>query len=111
MNNFFTIPPVWFLVIAAILFAIGMIGVLFRKNVLICLMSIELMLNAANLTLVAFSKLHASWQGTDAMRGQAFALLGIAIAAAEAAVGLAIVVGVFRNRQSINLHDLTQLKY
>lgn len=99
------IPLHFFLILAAALFAVGAIGVMVRRNALIALMSIELMLNAANLTLLAFSRaMHDS-------RGHALAFLVIAIAAAEAAIGLAIVVGVFRNRHSTNLDDLTLMKY
>lgn len=100
-----------FLIVSALLFAIGVIGAILRKNTLLVLMSIELMLNAANLTLVTFSKLHQIWNFQEAMRGQTLAFLSIAIAAAEAAVGLALVVAVFRNRKSNNLNDLNLLKY
>ena len=99
------IPLSHFLVLGAVLFAIGALGVIVRRNALIALMSIELMLNAANLTLLAFAK------AQNDMRGHALAFLVIAVAAAEAAVGLAIVVGVFRNRHSTNLDDLTLMKY
>lgn len=99
------IPLPYFLILAAALFAIGAIGVMVRRNAIIALMSIELMLNAANLTLLAFARaMHDS-------RGHALAFLVIAVAAAEAAIGLAIVVGVFRNRHSTNLDDLTLMKY
>jgi NADH-quinone oxidoreductase subunit K len=99
------IPLQNYLILGAVLFAIGTVGVLVRRNVIIALMSIELMLNAANLTLLAFSRAQHD------QRGQALAFLVIAIAAAEAAIGLAIVVGVFRNRHSTNLDDLTLMKY
>lgn len=99
------VEPSYFLILAALLFAIGAIGVIIRRNVIIALMSIELMLNAANLTLLTFARTQQD------MRGQALAFLVIAVAAAEAAVGLAIVVAVFRNRQSTNLDDLNLLKY
>jgi NADH-quinone oxidoreductase subunit K len=95
----------YFLILGAVLFGIGAIGVIARRSVLIALMSIELMLNAANLTLLLFARARHD------MRGQALAFLVIAVAAAEAAVGLAIVVGVFRNRRSTNLDDLTLMKY
>jgi NADH-quinone oxidoreductase subunit K len=98
------IPVSDFLLLGAILFAIGVCGVIFRRNALIILMSIELMLNAANLTLLAFSRAQH-----DA-HGHAFAFFIIAIAAAEAAVGLAIVVGIFRNRRSVNVDELTLMK-
>jgi NADH-quinone oxidoreductase subunit K len=94
-----------FLVLAAVLFVIGAVGALMRRNALIVLMSVELMLNAGNMTLLAFSRLHHD------MRGHVFALFVIAIAAAEAAVGLAIVVGVFRSTRHANVDRLTTLKH
>jgi NADH-quinone oxidoreductase subunit K len=93
-----------FLVLSAILFFIGVAGVLSRKNILITLMSIELMLNAVNLTFIAFSRFHASMDGHVAV------FLVIAVAAAEAAVGLGIVVSVFRNRSTVNTDELTLLR-
>jgi NADH-quinone oxidoreductase subunit K len=99
------IPIHWFLELAAVLFAIGSLGVILRRNALIILMSIELQLNAANLTLVAFGRMHQ-----DA-HAHAFAFTVIAVAAAEAAVGLAILVGIFRNRRSVNVDELTLLKH
>ncbi|MCS6914061.1 MAG: NADH-quinone oxidoreductase subunit NuoK [Myxococcales bacterium] len=95
----------YYLALGAVLFAIGAVGVIARRNALIALMSVELMLNAANLTLVVFARAQHD------MRGQAVAFLTIAVAAAEAAVGLAIVVGVFRNRRSTQLDDLTMMKH
>jgi NADH-quinone oxidoreductase subunit K len=94
-----------FLILAAILFAVGAAGALLRRNALIVLMSVELMLNAGNITLLAFSRLHHD------MRGHVFGLFVIAIAAAEAAVGLAIVVGVFRAMRHANIDRLTTLKH
>ena len=94
-----------FLALAAVLFVIGAFGALMRRNALIVLMSIELMLNAGNMTLLAFSRLHHD------MRGHVFSLFVIAIAAAEAAVGLAIVVGVFRSTRHANVDRLTTLKH
>ncbi len=93
-----------FLVLATVLFGIGVIGALMRKNALIVLMSIELMLNAANLTILAFARLHHD------PRGHGLAMMVIAVAAAEAAVGLAIVVGVFRETKHAFLDRLTGLK-
>jgi NADH-quinone oxidoreductase subunit K len=98
------IPIHYFLVMAAVLFAIGSLGVILRRNALIMLMSIELQLNAANLTLIAFGRAHHD------TRAHAFAFVVIAVAAAEAAVGLAIVVGIFRNRRSVNVDELTLMK-
>jgi NADH-quinone oxidoreductase subunit K len=94
-----------FLVLAAVLFGIGVVGVLVRRNALIVMMSIELMLNAANMTVIAFARQHGD------MAGHAFAFVVIAIAAAEAAVGLALVVAVFRNRRHANIDQLTSLKH
>src|SRR5437867_12785484 len=99
------VPIQHFLGLAAALFAVGVLGVILRRNVLIVLMSVELMLNAANLTLVAFGRAHHD------SRAHAFAFLVMAVAAAEAAVGLAIVVAIFRNRRSVNLDELTLLKH
>jgi NADH-quinone oxidoreductase subunit K len=99
------IPTSDFLVLAAVLFTIGVVGVVFRRNALIMLMSIELMLNAANLTLLAFARANHD------PKGHAFAFFIIAVAAAEAAVGLAIVVGIFRNRRSVNVDELTLMKH
>ena len=99
------IPIQDFLVLAAALFAVGVLGVIIRRNALIVLMSVELMLNAANLTLVTFGRLHG-----DA-HAHAFAFVVMAVAAAEAAVGLAIVVGVFRNRRSVSIDELTLMKH
>ena len=94
-----------FLVLAAVLFLIGMGGVLIRRNSLIILMSVELMLNAANISLVAFSRM---WGDLSA---QTFALMVIAVAAAEASVGLAIVVAVFRGRRNVDVDRLTTLRH
>ena len=99
------IPVEHYLVLGAILFCIGTLGVMLRKNVLVILMSIELMLNAGNLTLLAFARAHHD------ERAHAFAFLVIAVAAAEAAVGLAIVVGIFRNRRTVQVDELTLMKH
>ena len=98
------LPVSYFLGVAAVLFAIGTIGVIVRRNALIALMSIELMLNAANITLIAFGRARHD-NGFHAL-----AFLVIAVAAAEAAVGLAIIVGIFRNRHSVNLDELNLMK-
>ena len=96
--------PIHYLIISAVLFAIGIVGVLTRRNVLVVLMAIELMLNGANLAFVAFSRMH---QQVD---GQAVAVFVMAVAAAEAAVGLAIVVAMFRQYRTVRLDELTLLK-
>ncbi len=109
MSVFYDLTVSHFLVLAAALFAVGIAGVLLRRNALIVMMSIELMLNAANITVLAFSR---GFAGNDeaAYQGQAFALIVIAIAAAEAAVGLAIIVTVFRTRRHSDIDRLTMLK-
>ena len=91
--------------LSGILFAIGAIGALVRRNVIVVLMCIELMLNSANLALVAFSRL---WGDAT---GQVFVLMVIVVAAAEVAVGLGIVIAQFRNRESIIIQDASLLKW
>jgi len=99
------IPLGYYLSLAAIIFTVGVIGVLVRRNAIIILMSIELMLNAANLTLVAFS-VHL-----QELSGQVFVFLVMTVAAAEAAVGLAIIVMIFRNKESVNVDNLNIMKW
>jgi NADH-quinone oxidoreductase subunit K len=94
----------WFLLLSAVLFVLGAIGVLVRRNPLVILISIELMLNAANLTLVAFSRQLQNYEG------QLFALMSMTVAAAEAVVGLAILVDIFRTRDAEDIDDLSELK-
>jgi len=94
-----------FLVLAAVLFLIGVTGVIWRRNALIILMSVELMLNAANMTLLTFSRMWGD------ISGQTFALIVIAVAAAEASVGLAICVAVFRGRRNVDVDRLTTLRH
>jgi len=93
-----------FLLLAAVLFSIGVYGVLVRKNAVMVLMSVELVLNAVMLNLVAFAVILGN------IDGQLFALFAIAIAAAEVGVGLAMVLMVYRNRRSISLDELSELK-
>ncbi len=93
-----------YLILSAILFSIGVVGVLTRRNVLIILMSIELMMNAVNINLVAFSH-----QLRD-FAGQAFAVFVITVAAAEAAIGLGIVIALFRNRETVHVDEIDLLK-
>ena len=104
MQVFGTLTVSHFLVLAAVLFAIGVAGVLLRRNALIILMSVELMLNAANLTLLAFARLRQD------LSGHGFAMMVIAVAAAEAAVGLAIVIAIFRTARHANVDRLTTLQ-
>jgi NADH-quinone oxidoreductase subunit K len=94
----------WFLILSAILFVIGAVGVLVRRNPLVILISIELMLNAVNLTLVTFSR------QLQNLEGQLFALMSITVAAAEAVVGLAILVDIFRVRDVEDIDELSELK-
>jgi NADH-quinone oxidoreductase subunit K len=91
------------LALSAVLFGIGVIGVLTRRNAIILFMCIELMLNAVNLSFVALSKLYGA-------TGQVFVVFVMTVAAAEAAVGLAIIIAIFRHRQSVNLDDINLLK-
>jgi len=93
-----------FLLLGAVLFCIGVYGVLARRNGVLVLMSIELILNAVNLNLIAFALLHGS------VDGQVFALYVIAVAAAEVGVGLAMVLMIYRNRRSISLDELSEMK-
>jgi NADH-quinone oxidoreductase subunit K len=94
-----------YLALGALLFAIGFIGVVTKRNILVVFMSVELMLNAANVTLLVFSRM---WGDLSA---HTFALIVIAVAAAEAAVGLAIVVAVFRGRHNVEVDRLTTLRH
>jgi NADH-quinone oxidoreductase subunit K len=94
----------WFLLLSAVLFILGTAGVLIRRNPLVILISIELMLNAANLALVTFSR---QLQNMD---GQLFALMSMTVAAAEAVVGLAILVDIFRTRDAEDVDDLSELR-
>jgi NADH-quinone oxidoreductase subunit K len=95
----------FFLVMAALLFTIGCVGVLVRRNVISMLMSIELMLNAANLTFIAFA------HELQSMTGHVFALFVITVAACEAAVGLAIVLALFRRRRTTDVDDVSLLRW
>ena len=99
-----SIPVSWFLGLAACLFAIGVLGVMVRRNPIVILLCIELMLNAVNLTLVSFSR-----QLQD-LQGQLFALMVIVVAAAEAVAGLAILVNIFQTRDLDDVDDLSELK-
>ena len=100
--------PLWmYLVVAAGLFSIGMFGVLSRRNAIALLMSIELMLNAVNINLVAFWR----YQTPVNLSGQAFAAFVFVVAAAEAAVGLALIISIYRRRQSVIAEDVNMLKW
>ena len=99
------VPLEYYLFLSAIIFAIGVIGVLIRRNLIVVLMSIELMLNAVNLTFIAFSN------SLGSMDGQVIVFFVMAVAAAEAVVGLAIVISVFRHRQSLDPQEMQLLKW
>jgi NADH-quinone oxidoreductase subunit K len=98
-------PIAYFVVLSGMLFAIGTVGVLTRRNALIVFMSVELQLNAVNLALVAFGRMHAS------LDGQVLAFFSMVVAAAEVVVGLAIIVSVYRRRHSVNVDDARLLKW
>lgn len=100
-------PVSFFLVLSALLFSIGVYGVLARQHAVLILLSIELMLNAVNINLVAFS----AYFGEGGVSGQVFALFVIAVAAAEVGVGLAIVILIYRNRQSVDVDDMSLMKW
>ncbi len=98
------IPVDYYIILSAILFTIGVVGVLVRRNALIIFMSIELMLNSANLAIVAFSSVIKSFSG------QIFVFFVIAVAAAEVAVGLALIVEIFKSKRSIDVDQMSSLK-
>jgi len=100
-----------FLVIAAILFIIGVAGVLTRRNLLVIFMSIELILNAANLNFIAFSRYLQDTGRGDPLSGQIFAVFVIVVAAAEAAIGLGIVIALYRNRETIWVDEIDLMKW
>ncbi len=100
-----TVPLAHFLALASALFAIGLAAVLIRRNALLVFMGVEQMLNAANVTFLAFSR------NLNDMSGHAIAFFVIAVAAAEAAIGLAIFIAVFRTRNTINVDEIDALKY
>lgn len=98
-------PIAWFLVVSAALFAIGTAGVLVRRNALVMFMSVELQLNAVNLSLVAFSRLHGN------LTGQVLTFFSLVVAAAEVVVGLAIIVALFRRRRTADVDELSTLRW
>jgi NADH-quinone oxidoreductase subunit K len=98
------VPLTWYLVVSALIFSIGAGGVLVRRNPLVILLCIELMLNAANLALVGFSRVHGN------MEGQMFALIVMVVAACEVAVGLGLIVALFRRRLPIDVDELRELQ-
>ena len=100
-----------YLLVSGVLFTIGFAGVMLRRNIIIILMALELMLNAANLSLVTFSRFHVDPSGAPAYNAQVFVFFIITVAAAEVAVGLAIVVALFRLRQTTHVEDISSLKF
>jgi NADH:ubiquinone oxidoreductase subunit K len=100
------VPITWYLIVAAALFCLGLYGVLSRRNAIAVLMGVELVLNAVNINLIAFGRFVVPLQVT----GQLFALFVIAVAAAEAAVGLALIIAIYRTRDTVNLEDIDVLK-
>ncbi len=100
-----------FLVIGALLFIIGVAGVLTRRNIIVIFMSIELILNAANLNFIAFSRYLQDTGNMNAVAGQVFAVFVIVVAAAEAAIGLGIVIALYRNKETIWVDEIDLLKW
>jgi len=101
------VPLSWYLILAAALFSIGLFGVLTRKNAIAILMGIELMLNAVNVNLVAFWR----YRTPELIAGQAFAVIVFAVAAAEVAVGLALIISIYRRRNTVVAEDIDLLKF
>ena len=99
------VPLTWYLVLSGILFSIGAVGVLINRNALVIFMCIELMLNAVNLAFVTFSRQQNS------MDGQIFVFFIMTVAAAEAVVGLAIIIALFRNKATVNVDDINIMKW
>jgi len=100
-----SVPLSWYLLLSAVLFGLGIAGFLYSKNIITVFMSIELMLNAVNLTFVAFSY---KWKHVD---GHIFSFFVMVVAAAEAAVGLAIILTIFKNRQTLEIDEVDSMKY
>lgn len=98
------VPVSYYVTLSAVLFTLGALGVLIRRNAIVIFMSVELMLNAANLAFVAFSQMYAS------LNGQVFVFFVMTVAAAEVAVGLALIVAIFRTKHSINVDEISTLK-
>jgi NADH-quinone oxidoreductase subunit K len=102
LNN--GVPVSWYLILSAILFTLGVAGFLYRRNIITVFMCIELMLNAVNLSFIAFANMHKQ------VGGHIFAFFVMVVAAAEAAVGLAIILTVFKNRDTLNIDQVNSLK-
>ena len=101
------IPLSWYLLVAAVLFCLGLYGVISRRNAVAILMSVELMLNAVNINLIAFWR----YLAPDDSTGMAWAIFVLAVAAAEAAIGLALIISIYRQRDSVVAEELDTLKY
>ena len=95
----------WFLALSAVMFTIGVIGVLIRRNAIVIFMCVELMLNAVNLSLLSFSSFHGN------IEGQVLVFFSLAVAAAEAVVGLAIIIAIFRNNQTVDVGKINLLRW
>jgi NADH-quinone oxidoreductase subunit K len=104
-----SVPVVWYLALAAVLFSIGAVGALTRRNGITIFLSIELMLNSANLAIVAYARV--AGELAVALNGQILVLFVLAVAAAEAAVGLALFIAVYRNRRTIDINRLSLLRW
>jgi NADH-quinone oxidoreductase subunit K len=100
-----SVPLSWYLILSAILFGLGVAGFIYRRNIITVFMSIELMLNAVNLTFITFS------YQLKQVDGHIFSFFVMVVAAAEAAVGLAIILTVFKNRQTLMIDDVSSMKY
>jgi NADH-quinone oxidoreductase subunit K len=100
------VPLSWYLGLAAALFCVGLVGALVRRNAVAVLMGVELMLNAVNINLVAFWR----YGGMAALTGQVFAVFVITVAAAEAAVGLALIIAIYRQKRTVNVEELDTMK-
>ncbi len=99
------IPLTWYLILSGILFSIGAVGVLIRRNAIVIFMCIELMLNSVNLAFVTFSR------QLNSMDGQIFVFFIMTVAAAEAVVGLAIIIAIYRNKATVNVDDINLMKW
>ena len=99
------IPLTWYLILSGILFSIGAVGVLIRRNAIVIFMCIELMLNAVNLAFITFSR------QLNSMDGQIFVFFIMTVAAAEAAVGLAIIIAIYRNKATVNVDNINLMKW
>src|SRR5262245_65842954 len=105
------IPIEHVILLSAVLFGIGIVGVVTRRNLIVVLMSIELMLNAVNLAFVGFNRMWPGAPGQNALDGQVFVLMVITVPGAEGVVGLGIVISMFRNRDSVDIEEVSLLKW